>query len=528
MSGVSLRRRSWPARGLNVVAALLSAVVLLASVGGYAVVTWFNDSISRVHLDPGPNRPAEASRGSVNWLLVGTDSGAGTNDEYGERKGQRSDTTILVHLDADGTTTNISFPRDTLVTIPEYVNGAKKQMPAHKEKFNAAIELGGPSLLLRTVELMTHVRIDHYVSVDLNGFKKISQAIDGVDVCILQNDKVEDTQEKDVKTGLIIYHHDTNIDDSYSGFHGKVGPQRVVGEQALAFVRQRHGIPGGDIGRIQRQQQFLGAVFRAATASRVLFNPVRVTRLLAAFKGALTLDGDTSFTDLENLGLRLKGVAASRVSFETVPQRGLEFSDTDLGTVFPDADAPTVPDIIPNGQALNVGNVQILKQAEFEAMLEQIGGGYGILQAPGAVKSAEPTIGRAVIAPSNVLVTVQDGIGRSGLAAEVTRQLTRQTFRTGAPGPADRTSYPRSEVHYAPSQKDAAQTVAAAVPGAVLRLDPRATGGVLLIVGANYSLVRPVTLGSDFTPTPAPTSPVSASPSPAAQTAASVENQCTY
>ncbi len=130
---------SWPARGLNLLAAALSMIILLGSVGGFAVVTWFNGSIARVHLSLGPDRPANAPKGSENWLLVGTDSGEGTNGEYGDRSGQRSDTTILVHLDADGTTTNISFPRDTLVTIPAYLDGAKRQMPAHKEKFNAAI-----------------------------------------------------------------------------------------------------------------------------------------------------------------------------------------------------------------------------------------------------------------------------------------------------------------------------------------------------------------------------------------------------
>ena len=106
-----------------------------------------------------------------------------------------------------------------------------------------------------------------------------------------------------------------------------------MGDQALAFVRQRHGLPDGDIDRIKRQQQFLGSVFRTATSNRFLFNPAAVLRLLSAIKGALTLDQDTSLTDLEKLGIRLRGLDPSKVTFETIPQRGLEYTDTNLGQV---------------------------------------------------------------------------------------------------------------------------------------------------------------------------------------------------
>ena len=128
----------------------------------------------------------------------------------------------------------------------------------------------------------------------------------------------------------------TNINDGYSGFHGVDGVQTVVGNQALAFVRQRHGLPNGDIDRIKRQQQFLGSVFRTATkVNHFLFNPPPCCACSSAIKDSLTLDQDTSLTDLEKLGLRLRGVDPSKVTFETIPQRGLEFTDTNLGAGHP-------------------------------------------------------------------------------------------------------------------------------------------------------------------------------------------------
>jgi LCP family protein required for cell wall assembly len=348
------RARGLPYRAARTTAICLSLLVLVVSVGGFVVQEWFNGTVSRVNLNLGSHRPPKSAPGSENWLLVGTDNTA--TDQFGVRSGTRSDTTILTHLDADGTITNVSLPRDTLVTIPAYIDKQKRPWPAHRDKFNAAISLGGPALLGRTVELLTGLQIDHYVSVDLDGFEKISNVLDGVEVCI----------RPAPYTGSAI----TNIDDGYSGFHGVYGPQKVAGAQALAFVRQRYGLPNNDIDRIKRQQQFLGSVFREATTNRFLFNPVKVAELVGAIKGAITLDRGTSLSDLERLALRLRGVDPSRVSFETVPQRGLEFSDTDLGAVTPYLGRPGgLPTLTPDGQDANIGSVQVLNRSAFEAML---------------------------------------------------------------------------------------------------------------------------------------------------------------
>ncbi len=504
----------------NIVAGVVSLAILIGSVGGFVVVKWFDGSIDRIHLSLGQDRPASAAYGSQNWLLVGTDSRAGSTGEFGYVPGERSDTTILSHLDRDGTTTNISIPRDTLVTIPEYRNSKGKIVKAHKDKFNSSLLDGGPSLLVRTVEAMFNVRVDHYVSVDLEGLAKIASAINGVPVCILKSDYTETGPDG----GTI-----TNINDGYSNFHGKYGEQTLVGEQAVAFVRQRHGLPDSDLSRIRRQQQFLGSVFRTAFRVNLLFNPVRVTRLLSAIKDALTLDDDTSLTDLEKLGLRLRGVDPSQMIFETVPTHPITFQDTNLGTLFGN---PNAPSLIPTGQTEDVGNVLLLNQNAFDDLVAKVTGDSNPDPSPGAPAAPTRKTMRVTVDPSKVQVTVQDGVGQTGLADQVTEALKAERFRTGAPGPAYSFGHTQSEVRYAPAHAEAARTVAAAVPGSVLKKDPSVTNGVVLVVGANYSTVLPVIVSTAPTPTtpsvteptPTPTSRATVPP----VTAASQGNRCTY
>ena len=356
--------------------------------------------------------------------------------------GVRSDTTILAHLDADGVTTNMSIPRDTLVTIPTYVDPAGHVHPAHEDKFNAAIALGGASLMVRTVELMTGIRINHYMSVDLAGFKAISEAIGGVAVCILPSDHVESTSEAGIT------HVSTNIDDSYSGFHGHPGTQTVIGDQALAFVRQRHGLVDGDIGRIHRQQQFLGSVFREMTSSKLLFDPVALARLLSAVKGALTLDQNTSVTDLERLALRLRGTNPTKIRFETVPQRSLSLNDTKLGKVF--IDGGGILELVPTGQTESVGSVQILEPQPFAVMLNQLK--QSATPAAGSPTGANippPAVSLPVPA-SQVLVTVETGTGTAGPAGQARQALAQDGFRVSPATSTTLSGYATSEISTRP------------------------------------------------------------------------------
>ncbi|MGF7234313.1 MAG: LCP family protein [Frankia sp.] len=289
-----------------IVAGVVSLVIFLAAVAGWGTLHYFDHHVSHVALrfPAGYTRPPAPVRGEHNLLLIGSDSRAGTSGAFGDVAGQRSDTTILAHIAADGTTTVVSFPRDLWVLIPAYTDTAGHAQPAAHAKLNAAFSLGGPSLLVRTIEGLTRVRVDHYVQIDFIGFQKMTDALGGVTVCV-----------KPLSASLTAQGFN-NLADRYSGWQGVVGRNTLTGQRALSFVRQRYGLPQGDINRIQRQQQFLSAVFHKVTAASTLVNPIKVVSVMNAATSSLTVDNGTSLEDLRTLATGLQG---GGIRFTTVP-----------------------------------------------------------------------------------------------------------------------------------------------------------------------------------------------------------------
>jgi LCP family protein required for cell wall assembly len=304
---------SGPRRVILMICGALALVVLGLSLSGWLGLRYYDGKVTHVALSfpASSNRPRSAGGGTENILIVGSDSRAGGNAGFGAVAGQRSDTTILAHLDANGTTTLVSFPRDLWVTIPAHRSTGGQQVGDQKSKLNAAFSYGGPSLLVRTIEDLTNIRIDHYLQIDFAGFQRMTDAVDGVDVCVLPSSYREYVAE-DGK-------YSTNTNDPMSGFLGGPGVVHVNGAQGLAFVRQRHGLATGDIARIARQQQFIGAIFRKASSSGVLTNPAKLVSLLDAATSALTLDNGTSLSDLGRLAVRLRSLDSGGVRFATVP-----------------------------------------------------------------------------------------------------------------------------------------------------------------------------------------------------------------
>ncbi|MGF7236050.1 MAG: LCP family protein [Frankia sp.] len=444
----------WPA--LRAVLSGLSALVLLVSVGGWVSYSYFNGKIAHVALNLNGNRPDSAAGGTQNYLLVGTDSRAGTGTQYGVVEGERSDSTMLVHLDKNGTTTMVSFPRDLLVTIPAYTSSKGTHYAETKAKFNSAIQNGGPGRLVSLVESLTDIRVDHYVSIDLAGFKAMTNAIGGVDVCVLPSTH----REVFVDNGITKV--STNTNDPMSGFVGGPGTIHVNGDQGLAFVRQRHGLPNGDIDRIKRQQQFLGAVFRKATTGGVLANPLKLEGLVSSATSALTLDDNTNINDLKKLATRLRGVAAGSVHMETVPNHvpsTAEGATDSAGNIPP------------------YGDVLVIDQTAFEQMLASLRGQSG----SSSTATKAPTV-----APSSVSVVVYNGSRRAGLASTTVAELTAKGFVATSGGNASTTTYVTTRVRYGAGQQAQAQTLLNALPGARLESDP-SISGVQLILGSSFA-----------------------------------------
>ncbi|MFJ4964510.1 LCP family protein [Streptomyces sp. NPDC088729] len=248
-------------------------------------------------------RPAPVVRAAQNILLIGSDSRAGDNREYGRDDGgsQRSDTTILLHLAADRkSATAVSLPRDLMVEVPSCRTADGKTTRAREAQFNSAFELGGTACTIRTVERMTGIRIDHHMVVDFNGFKDMVNAVNGVEICLKEP-----------------------IDDKDAHLRLPAGRQKLNGEEALGYVRARKSIGNGsDTERMERQQKFLGALVNKMQSNGVLLNPTRLYPVLDAATKSLTTDpGLNTLKDLYDLVRGMRNVPTDQVQFLTVPRQ---------------------------------------------------------------------------------------------------------------------------------------------------------------------------------------------------------------
>ncbi len=172
----------------------------------------------------------------------------------------------------------------------------------------------GRQLLVQTISELSGLHIDHYVEVGLLGFYRITKAMGGVEVCLNRAQKEPD-----------------------SGIDLPAGRWVIEGKQALAFVRQRKGLPRGDLDRIVRQQYFLGATFRKVTSLGVLTNPIKLKRLLDAVGSSMRMDDDL---DPLQLARQVRGLAAGNVEFKTIPTTGTGFRDGQSVVLLDEAKLP--------------------------------------------------------------------------------------------------------------------------------------------------------------------------------------------
>ncbi|MGR8010189.1 LCP family glycopolymer transferase [Streptomyces hypolithicus] len=248
-------------------------------------------------------RPTPIAVDAQNILLIGSDTRSGKgNAKYGRDKGtQRSDTTILLHLAADRkSATAVSLPRDLMVDIPSCLGRDGKRTRKQFTQFNSAYELGGTACTIRTVEGLTGIRLNHHMVVDFAGFKGMVDAVNGVEICL-----------------------EEPVDDKQAKLKLDAGLQKLNGEQALGYVRARKSIgDGSDTERMERQQQFLGALVNKVQSNGVLLNPTRLYPVLDAATKSLTTDpGLDSLKDLYNLVRGMRNVPTDQVQFLTVPRQ---------------------------------------------------------------------------------------------------------------------------------------------------------------------------------------------------------------
>ncbi|MDG9703160.1 LCP family protein [Streptomyces sp. DH37] len=279
----------------------LLVVLLVWSVGTYF---WADSKLRReVDLSTVMDRP-EKGEGTT-YLIVGSDSREGLSEEdrknlhTGSAEGKRTDSMILLHVGPEGNTM-VSLPRDSWVTIPEFKGSESgKTFPSPgARKLNASYSMDGATLLVRTVEYNTGLRIDHYAEIGFGGFAEIVDALGGVEMDI----------PRDIK-------------DKNSGADFKKGRQTLDGAQALAFVRNRYEA-GSDLERTKNQQKFLSALADQAATPSTIINPFTLYPTLGAGLDTLIVDEDMGLFDLASMFWAMKGVSGGEGVSMNMPIAG--------------------------------------------------------------------------------------------------------------------------------------------------------------------------------------------------------------
>jgi LCP family protein required for cell wall assembly len=275
------RRWLQPKRILLIVAGLL-VVVILAGVGLYFS---FNSKLTRINVLV----PTSLTSAGTNWLIAGSDSRGGLTRQQENQLalghdigGSRSDTIMILHMPANGTRpTLVSMPRDSYVPIPGH----------GYNKINAAYAFGGPKLLIQTVQDVTGLRVDHFMSIGFGGLVGVVNDVGGVNLCLK-------APMKDPKAGLNL----------------KAGCQTLNGAQALGFVRTR-AFANGDLQREQDQRLLLKSLLSKMTSTGTLINPFAVIPAAGGAASSVSVDQGTQLYQLMSVAFALRDPVTTTVPF---------------------------------------------------------------------------------------------------------------------------------------------------------------------------------------------------------------------
>ena len=448
------RRQSTLAKVGYTLATLVAVVIVVAGIGIFAVYQRLDSNITKVHVG---HLTGRTTYGAQNILVLGSQQRAGQKGYFGVAPGDSPDTSnsdnlLLIHLDPTHThATVLSIPRDLFVYEPGCqardsmigygIQGPYTYPPG--ELIDGALNIGGPTCAVQTVEDLTGVRLDHFVEFDFNSFRAMVDTLGGVEVCVPPGPG---------------YH------DGYSHLNLRPGTHVLKYNQALAYVRTRHGVgsgadAGGDLPRIELQQAFISSVVQKVSSEGLLSNIPDLLNIADTATKALTVDqGLGSATSLLHLAESLAHLKSRNVTLITLPTAADTFDypqyDQHLMAVQPQDDVLF--------QMIRTGQVW-----------------YGHLP-------TEPA--------STVQVRVLNATGRSGLAATTAAALRKLGFDVVGIGDAPYTA--TTTVNYAGlTQADGAYTVMTALktfPAGVNTLAEPAwqvgtAGPVTLTLGADFA-----------------------------------------
>jgi LCP family protein required for cell wall assembly len=433
----------------------LVALVIAASASA-GLFLWADSKVDRVEVagiqpvgEPGQIEGVEADpdldlEEVVNVLVVGIDAREGFTDDAEDEdpepapdgiEGERTDTIMLVRLDPKQDAVSLlSFPRDLLVTRCDGSRG----------RINAAYQIGeqsgvgGPSCLVQTITDFSALPVHHYVAVDFPGFIELVDLVDGVTVYL-----------------------EHPIDDWRAKLDLPAGCNRLDGETALGFVR--HRASDSDYGRVARQQRFVKELLREATRLGNLMNVPRLLRMVETGAQAVQTDQDLSIDLMRRIAFTFRDLDGDNIAARTVP-----------------------------------GDFQMIDGVAFEVPIEDQARALfaafqaGTLQAelgqpdPAAEEPADgPGEGETGVEPADVpALTVLNGAGIPGLAAEARDQLEAAGFRVAAIDNADEFDRTTTEIRHPAELAAEAERLAVELPGAELVVDDGP--GIVVVLGSDY------------------------------------------
>lgn len=467
------RKVSGAVLATRIVAAVVAAIVLVGAGVAWGITGTLQSNSGTSDAAGNAGNGGVISEGGLTILLVGSDARTdadgnplsaeelaqvSTEDDGG---GVNTDTIMLVHIpEGGGKATAVSLPRDTWMSqkvmsqvVGPYADGTEG--PYNPNKINsyyatakayteqrlvnqgvtdkAQIERdsneAGRTMLIRVVQAFSGMKIDHYAEVNLLGFYLLSNAIGGVPVCL-----------------------NAATQDSFSGADFQAGPQDVQGTAALAFVRQRHGLPNGDLDRVRRQQAFLAGAAKKILSVGTLTNPSKLSDLIGAVDRSVIFDKDFSVLTFAQ---QITDLSAGNINFETLPTTGAESStETDALATDP---------------------------AQVKAFFGAISGGTPVAEAPATATAVDP---------ASITVDIKDGTVADGVTAFATKVVRNNGFVLGQAsvlsGTESGNEQLTTEIHYPADAAGAAQQVATAFGvGALVADDAVKSGHLMVVVGTD-------------------------------------------
>jgi LCP family protein required for cell wall assembly len=445
-------------------------VIALYHLGLYFYVDQKIDRVDALATDGAEVLAPALQDGTETYLIVGT----GVPGEHGPN----SVSTLLASVSADGDRAAlVSLPPTALVDTPECRRADGSLREPTSEAFATALLDGGPSCLVRAVQQLSGLRIDHYLGLDLGRLPGMVDALGGVSVCVLPTPGAAAAAQP-LPAGR------TEI--SGGAASGYLKPQDAAADVTGAGVAER-------------AQLLLTSTLRAAMAPGTVANTVTLTRFLSRAADALTVDQQTTLGDLRELASTLGKLSGDAVQRAALPVANANYtpagSESSFVLLDPAATRQLFDSVIDRTRVpaeILAAQAPPPPEAAAEAGTE---GGPGPEAAP-----AEPTAQALTVPPAQVTLDVLNGTGQTGLAGTVAEQLGAQGFVVGTvgneSGPVDGTT-----VRFGPDAGEQARTVAAAVPGAVLA-PTDGLAGVQLVIGPNYTGVVAVQMTPAEAPAP--------------------------